>query len=84
MKRKESQSKASNPAKKAKIEVPDYHSTPSVRETDGSIQWPAPRVQVERAREIIKKCSRQCNAKALIVPDKDADGLTSEPFFDTL
>jgi len=54
MKRKDAPTtKASSPAKKAKPEVPEYHSTPSVKEEDGSIQWPAPRAQMDRAREII-------------------------------
>ena len=54
MKRKEPPLKANATAKKARIEVPEYHLTPSNREEDGSIQWPAPKVQMERAQEFIK------------------------------
>jgi hypothetical protein len=39
--------------KRAKVEVPEYHLTPSIKNEDGTIQWPAPSAQVDRAREII-------------------------------
>jgi len=54
-KRKDPFTKPKSPAKKPRPEVPEYHLTPSVKEEDGSIQWPAPRDQMERAREIIKE-----------------------------
>ncbi|KAM0717280.1 hypothetical protein Q7P37_007132 [Cladosporium fusiforme] len=76
MKRKEAPSSDGSPAKKAKPQVPAYHETPTVKEVDGSIQWPAPKDQMEKAREIILECARS-NKKTLIVPDKDADGLSS-------
>ena len=76
MKRKESPTKTQTPSKRAKVEIPEYHLTPQVREADGSIQWPAPRAQMERAREMISECVEK-QARALIVPDKDADGLSS-------
>lgn len=76
MKRKDSPTKSQTPSKRAKVEVPEYHLAAQVKEDDGSIQWPAPRVQMERAREMIRDCVAK-NAKALIVPDKDADGLSS-------
>ncbi|EME49427.1 hypothetical protein DOTSEDRAFT_163787 [Dothistroma septosporum NZE10] len=63
-------------AKKAKVEVLDYHLTPSVRDEDGKIQWPAPKVDVDRAREIIVKCAND-RKPTVIVPDKDADGLSA-------
>lgn len=53
MKRKEAPSKEKSPAKKAKTVVPEYHATPSIKEEDGSIQWPAPKDQMENARKII-------------------------------
>lgn len=55
MKRKDPPSTLNSPAKKAKsqVPVPEYHATPSIKEEDGSIQWPAPKGQMERAREII-------------------------------
>ena len=40
-------------AKRAKPEIPEYHLAPSVREDDGSRQWPAPRLALQRARSII-------------------------------
>lgn len=75
-KRKEAPTKTKSPSKKPRPDIPEYHLTPSVQEGDGSIQWPAPKAQVERAREIILECAG-ANEKTLIVPDKDADGLSS-------
>ncbi|KAI7193020.1 DHH family protein [Hortaea werneckii] len=76
MKRKASPTKAESPPKKAKAEIPEYHLSPPVREEDGSIQWPAPRAQMARARQIILDCAKS-QSKTLIVPDKDADGLSA-------
>lgn len=55
MKRKDPPLKLDSPAKKAKpqVSVPEYHETPSIKEEDGTIQWPAPKGQMDRAREII-------------------------------
>ena len=54
MKRKQAPSSdLKSPAKKAKPDVPEYHATPSIKEEDGSIQWPAPKDQIENARKII-------------------------------
>jgi hypothetical protein len=53
MKRKEPPSTTKSPPKKARPSVPDYHLTPSVREADGSIQWPAPSSQIDSARQFI-------------------------------
>ena len=41
------------PAKRPRPDVPEYHLTPSVKDEDGGIQWPAPKSQMQRAREII-------------------------------
>ncbi|GAA5987002.1 hypothetical protein JCM11641_004415 [Rhodosporidiobolus odoratus] len=38
--------------------------------------WPAPRTQMEEAKEWIKECVREKH-RVLLVPDKDADGLSS-------
>ncbi|OTB06480.1 hypothetical protein M426DRAFT_72250 [Hypoxylon sp. CI-4A] len=76
---KRSASSVSKPAKKTKKprpEVPEYHLTPSIRDNSGETVWPAPKAQLERAREIILECAF-AKKKTLIVPDKDADGLTS-------
>ncbi|KAI1379492.1 DHH phosphoesterase [Hypoxylon crocopeplum] len=69
-------SKATPRAKKPRPEVPEYHLTPSVRDESGEVIWPAPRLQIERARNFILECV-SAKKKTLIVPDKDADGLTS-------
>ncbi|KAI1775095.1 DHH phosphoesterase [Hypoxylon cercidicola] len=69
-------SKATSRAKKPRPEVPEYHLTPSVRDESGEAIWPAPRAQIELARKFILECA-SAKKKTLIVPDKDADGLTS-------
>ncbi|KAF2172241.1 hypothetical protein M409DRAFT_62994 [Zasmidium cellare ATCC 36951] len=71
-----STSKGSSPAKRARPDVPDYHQTPSVKDADGEIQWPAPKAQIQRAREIILE-SAKAGKPVVIVPDKDADGLSA-------
>ncbi|KAI7265540.1 DHH family protein [Hortaea werneckii] len=76
MKRKASPTKSESPPKKAKAEIPEYHLSPTVREEDGSIQWPAPKAQMEKARQMILDCAIS-HSKTLIVPDKDADGLSA-------
>ncbi|KAI7164732.1 hypothetical protein D0869_08616 [Hortaea werneckii] len=76
MKRKASPTKVGSPPKRAKADIPEYHLSPSVREEDGSIQWPAPRAQIEKARQMILDCAKS-QSKTLIVPDKDADGLSA-------
>lgn len=57
MKRKEPSSVAQASATKrfrARLEVPDYHLTPSVRdEKTGDAIWPAPEAQMKQARDII-------------------------------
>jgi hypothetical protein len=53
MKRKQAPSSDKSPAKRAKPDIPEYHATPSIKEEDGSIQWPAPKDQIEHARKII-------------------------------
>ncbi|KAF7193134.1 hypothetical protein HII31_05568 [Pseudocercospora fuligena] len=75
-KRKPPAGKDNSPAKRARIQVPEYHLTPSVQEEDGSIRWPAPSAQIARAREIILESS-QSQGNVVIVPDKDADGLSA-------
>ncbi|KAH7324496.1 DHH family protein [Stachybotrys elegans] len=70
------QASSTSKAKRAKPSVPDYHLTPSVRDSSGEVIWPAPRQQIQAARDIILECAA-ANKKTLIVPDKDADGLTS-------
>ncbi|KAI1081771.1 DHH family protein [Whalleya microplaca] len=69
-------SKATPRVKKPGLQIPEYHLTPSVRDEAGEIIWPAPRKQIDRAREFILECAA-AQKKTLIVPDKDADGLSS-------
>jgi hypothetical protein len=79
-------------SKKPRVVVPEYHPTPSRRDESGENVWPAPEEQIERAREIIKEWyveirlipgfqltfdSAQAQKPTLILPDKDADGLSS-------
>lgn len=40
-------------AKKRRVELPEYHATPSLRTHSGDIIWPAPEKQIESAREFI-------------------------------
>lgn len=76
MKRAASSATSPVKVKKAKVEVPEYHLAQSIKGEDGEIIWPAPKEQIEEAREIIRRCAKD-NKMTLIVPDKDADGLTS-------
>lgn len=55
LKRKAEKRATSPKKKKQKIEIPEYHLTPSRRDDDGEIVWPAPKAQIERAREIIRE-----------------------------
>lgn len=41
--------------KKPRPAVPEYHLTPSVRNEDGSIVWPAPEDKMEAARSFIRE-----------------------------
>ncbi|KKY29187.1 putative dhh family protein [Phaeomoniella chlamydospora] len=61
---------------KARVQVPDYCDVLPVRNDEGEIVWPAPEEAMEGARRFIKDCVA-AGEKALIVPDKDADGLSS-------
>ncbi|KAH7073572.1 hypothetical protein BKA63DRAFT_534044 [Paraphoma chrysanthemicola] len=76
LKRKADMAVSPQKYKKAKIIVPEYHLAPSRQDESGGIIWPARKTQIERAREIIKECA-QAGKTTLILPDKDADGLSS-------
>ncbi|KAI1133219.1 DHH phosphoesterase [Nemania abortiva] len=69
-------SKTTPKAKRQRPQIPEYHLTPSLRDESGEAIWPAPRNQIEKARRLIRECAG-AKKKTLIVPDKDADGLTS-------
>lgn len=47
--------KAAPKAKRPRVEVPEYHLTPSMRDEDGEVIWPAPRDQIENARSMIRE-----------------------------
>lgn len=66
---------ASEVPKKA-IKVDDYCSTPVRHSAEGEEIWPAPRDQLEAAYEFIRECAT-AQEPTLIVPDKDADGLSA-------
>jgi len=76
MKRSAPASKAAREAKKPRPEVPEYHLAPTVRDPEGNIIWPAPAEQIQTARSFIKECAAS-KEQTVIVPDKDADGLSS-------
>jgi hypothetical protein len=40
---------------KPSISVPEYHSTPSRKDSTGEIIWPAPKSQIEVARDFIRE-----------------------------
>lgn len=40
-------------AKKRRVELPEYHATPSMRTEDGDVVWPAPQNQIEAAKDFI-------------------------------
>ncbi|KAJ4118923.1 hypothetical protein NW768_010663 [Fusarium equiseti] len=62
--------------KLAEKKLPEYHETPSRRDEDGEIIWPAPNEQMQAAQEFILECVA-ASKPTLIIPDKDADGLSS-------
>ncbi|CAG8954973.1 hypothetical protein HYFRA_00008662 [Hymenoscyphus fraxineus] len=73
MKRKASPT-GSSPRKVPKVE--DYCSVQPKSDQNGSPIWPAPEKALKAAREFLQECAK-ANKKTLIVPDKDADGLSS-------
>jgi len=73
MKRKATSTNGAPKAKRQEVEIPDYCDS-KPRQDDQGIIWPAARKAMDEARDFLKECA-QANRKALIVPDKDADGL---------
>jgi hypothetical protein len=55
VKRKAEKPVSLSKSKKAKINVPEYHLTPSRQDEFGESIWPARGEQIERARDIIKE-----------------------------
>ncbi|CAI6333885.1 unnamed protein product [Periconia digitata] len=62
--------------KKETVDIPEYHLAESRRDDSGEIVWPARSAQIERARDLIRECAH-AGKPTLILPDKDADGLSS-------
>ncbi|KAI0458597.1 DHH family protein [Xylaria acuta] len=69
-------SKTASKAKRQRPQIPEYHLTPSLRDKTSEVIWPAPKDQIERAQLFIRECVA-ARKRTLIVPDKDADGLSS-------
>lgn len=63
-------------ATKEKPKVPDYTDVDPIKDDDGNPIWPAPEADIARARSFLRECATS-GKKVLIVPDKDADGLSS-------
>ncbi|EXJ57508.1 hypothetical protein A1O7_07856 [Cladophialophora yegresii CBS 114405] len=61
---------------KPRPKVPDYCDVEVRHDDRGEPIWPAPEDAMEQARAFIKECA-ESGKKTLIVPDKDADGLSS-------
>ncbi|RVX73299.1 hypothetical protein B0A52_02941 [Exophiala mesophila] len=61
---------ASKP-KKPREKLPDYCDVKPKQDDSGNVIWPAPKAALDKARAFIKEWT------TLIVPDKDADGLSS-------
>jgi hypothetical protein len=61
---------------KPKPRIPDYCDVPLKRDKDGTPIWPATEEALEAARAFIRECGTS-GKRTLIVPDKDADGLSS-------
>ncbi|KAF2121236.1 hypothetical protein BDV96DRAFT_484033 [Lophiotrema nucula] len=76
LKRKAPNTRSPIKAKKQKVIIPEYHLAPSRRDDAGEIVWPAPTDQIDLARGRIKECAA-AGKPTLILPDKDADGLSS-------
>ncbi|CZT42641.1 uncharacterized protein RSE6_02576 [Rhynchosporium secalis] len=74
MKRKAGSSPESSSRKIAKLT--DYCESPTRRDSQGVEIWPAPEFQMTAARAFLRECAA-AQKPTLIVPDKDADGLSS-------
>ena len=61
---------------KPRPKVPDYCDVTVLTDSKGNPVWPAATRAIEDARDFIRQCAKS-DAKTLIVPDKDADGLSA-------
>lgn len=67
---------AKKSAAKPKPKLPDYCDVEAMQDENGKSIWPTTERAVEAARAFVKECAAS-GKKTLIVPDKDADGLSS-------
>ncbi|KAF2264307.1 DHH phosphoesterase [Lojkania enalia] len=75
-KRKAADANSPIKSKKPKILIPEYHLALQRCDKSGEVVWPAPKEQIELSRARILECAK-AGKLTLIVPDKDADGLSS-------
>ncbi|KIW18493.1 hypothetical protein PV08_02781 [Exophiala spinifera] len=61
---------------KPRPKLPEYCEVDPRRDETGKPIWPAPAEAIERVRTLIRECAAS-GKRTLIVPDKDADGLSS-------
>ena len=52
--------------KKERVEVPEYHATPSRRNENGEIVWPVPEDKMEAARSFILEWYAKFQAQARV------------------
>lgn len=71
-------SKAAPRAKKPRPVIPEYHSTPSLRDESGEIIWPAPKAQIEGARKFILEWSVDSNNANAMINDTQRFAVTYE------
>ncbi|KAF5704936.1 dhh family [Fusarium globosum] len=64
------------PGAKPMFPEQDYHKAEPRRDQDGNVIWPAPKSQIEKAKDFLRECVA-AGKQTLIVPDKDADGLAA-------
>ncbi|QGI70126.1 hypothetical protein CEK27_002455 [Fusarium fujikuroi] len=64
------------PGAKPMFPEQDYHKAEPRRDQDGNVIWPAPKSQIEKAKDFLRECAA-AGKQTLIVPDKDADGLAA-------
>ncbi|KAG0647355.1 hypothetical protein D0Z07_7297, partial [Hyphodiscus hymeniophilus] len=64
------------PSSRKALKVDDYCNVEQNRDGQGQFIWPAPDIQMHAARSFIRECAA-AQKKTLIVPDKDADGLSA-------
>ncbi|TVY42678.1 hypothetical protein LSUB1_G002736 [Lachnellula subtilissima] len=64
------------PSARKAVKVDDYCGVQTKKGPSGDPIWPAPEEQMISARKFLRECA-DANKPTLIVPDKDADGLSS-------